>query len=135
MKNSKFDVSDETVNDGLSLLDKEDSGRKIGLWLRVLAAETEEEITELNEMGLSSMIEALAAYRKLKSSSEFLEAERIHSKARHDEAQALYNAKQKRDKYWQDVIAKKDAEIADIDAEIADKKAEITRLRETLKEG
>ena len=134
MKNNKFDISAETVKDGLSLLDKEDSGRKIGLWLKVLAAETEEELTELKELGLSSMVEALAVYRTLTSSPEFLRAEHIDSKARHDEAQALKNAERKRDEHWQEIIDKKDAEISAIDAVISDKEAEIAKLLEALKE-
>jgi len=39
------------------------------------------------------MSEAVAAYRQVSASSEFKEYERIRSKARHDEAQALYNAR------------------------------------------
>jgi len=132
MKNNKFDISSETVKAGLSLLDKEDSVRKLGLWLKVLAAETEEEIIGLKETGLSFMLEALAVYRHLSSSPEFLRAERIDSKARHDEAQALKNAERNRDEYWQKIIAKKDAEITAKKAEVADKESEIARLQKTV---
>jgi len=134
MKNNKFDISTETVKAGLSLLDKEDCGIKIGLWLKALAAETEEEIIELKEMGLSFMLEALAVYRHLSSTPEFLRAERIDSKARHDEAQALKNAERKRDEHWQEIIVKKDTAITAIDAVIAGKEAEIAKLLEALKE-
>ena len=53
------------------------------------------------------MSEALQAYRHVAASSEFKEKERMWAKARHDEAQALYNAEQrgaaKRDTHWQGV--------------------------------
>ena len=41
-----------------------------------------------------------------------LEIERLRAKAQHDEAQALYNARQEERAKWQDVVADKDAEIA-----------------------
>ena len=68
------------------------------------------------------MSEAVAAYRQVSASPEFREYERIRSKARHDEAQALYNAEltgkrkgaaEERQK-WQDVVADKDALIEEL---------------------
>ena len=40
------------------------------------------------------MEQAINAYYTITASSEFREAERLREKARHDEAQALYHAKQ-----------------------------------------
>ena len=46
-------------------------------------------------MGVQEMSEAITAYHQITVTPEFLEAERLRSKARHDEAQALYNAERK----------------------------------------
>jgi two-component system phosphate regulon sensor histidine kinase PhoR len=47
---------------------------------------------------------------------EFREKERLYAKARHDEAQALFNARQEErklaDAEWQGVVADKDAALA-----------------------
>ena len=40
------------------------------------------------------MKEAINAYHKITAASEFRELERLRSRARHDEAQALYHAQQ-----------------------------------------
>ena len=41
------------------------------------------------------MREAISAYRQITVTPEFHEAERLRSKARHDEAQALWNLERK----------------------------------------
>ena len=41
------------------------------------------------------MSEAISAYHSVTASSEFRELARLRAKARHDEAQALYNAERK----------------------------------------
>ena len=68
------------------------------------------------------MSEAIQAYRHVAASPEFREKERLRSKARHDEAQALLNAKRQRDKHWQGVlegiVAEKDALIAELHAQL-----------------
>jgi len=74
------------------------------------------------------MKQAIEAYRSITASSEFRESERLRSKARHDEAQALRKArldgaKMEREK-WQSVIA----------AVTADKDAMIAKLRAQLDE-
>jgi len=51
------------------------------------------------------MSEAIVAYRHVAASPELREAERMRSKARHDEAQAIKNAERKRDEHWQGVAA------------------------------
>ena len=104
-------------------LDKADSSRD--LWLKLFKAETEEELTKIEEMGVPIMSEAIVAYRHIAGSPELREAERIRSKARHDEAQALHNAERKRDEHWQSVVAEKEAELADKDARLADNDARL----------
>jgi len=70
-----------------------DSGRD--LWLKLFNAETEEELKKIENMGVSFMNEAIVAYRNVAASPEFREIERMMSKARHDEAQAIYNAEKR----------------------------------------
>jgi len=77
------------------------------------------------------MKQVIEAYRHVSASPEFREIERLRSKARHDEAQALKSAEKRgeirgteieREK-WVGVVADKDAVIADKDAALADKDA------------
>ena len=66
------------------------------LWLSLFRAKTEEELADLEALGVPEMKEAITAYRQITVTPEFQEAERLRSKARHDEAQALYNAERKK---------------------------------------
>ncbi len=52
----------------------------------------EEELEKIKEMETPVMSQAIDAYYTITASSEFREKERLRTKARHDEAQALYNA-------------------------------------------
>ena len=65
------------------------------LWLSLFRAETEEELEKIKRMGVPTMEQAISAYYSITASAEFREIERLREKARHDEAQALYNAEQK----------------------------------------
>ena len=65
------------------------------------------------------MQQAIEAYRSITVSPEFLEVERLRSKARHDEAQILYDAIQENDKKWQVVVADKDAIIAELRSKLS----------------
>ena len=81
------------------------------------------------------MGEAIEAYRTVTATAEFREIERMRSKARHDEAQALKNAARREREKWQSVIADKDSLLADKDAVIADKcsaHAELAVLGQSL---
>jgi len=64
------------------------------LWLSLFKAETEEELDKIKEMDVPVMSQVINAYYIITASSEFREKERLRAKARHDEAQALYNAEQ-----------------------------------------
>jgi len=79
------------------------------LWLSLFRAETEEDLQKIEAMEVPIMAEALQAYRHVAASDEFKERERMRSKARHDEAQALYQ----RDEYWKGVVAERDAMVAE----------------------
>ena len=62
------------------------------LWLSLFKASSEEELTKIKAMEVPVMDQAINAYYTITASSEFKEKERLRAKARHDEAQALYNA-------------------------------------------
>lgn len=66
------------------------------LWLSLFKAETEEDLEKIRAMGVPDMSQAINAYYAITASSEFREKERLRAKARHDEAQALHHAEQKR---------------------------------------
>ena len=72
------------------------ANNSLELWLSLFRAKTEEELTSIEASGVQEMKEAINAYRHITVTPEFLEAERLRSKARHDEAQALYHAERKR---------------------------------------
>ena len=103
-------------------LDSKDSNRD--LWLKLFNAKTEEELTEIEKLEVPIMSEALQAYRHVAASDEFIRMERMRSKTRHDEAQALRNAERRRDERWQvvvaEVIAERDTVIAEKDTTIAE---------------
>lgn len=63
------------------------------LWLSLFRADTEEELEKIKGMEVPVMSQAINAYYTITASSEFREKERLREKARHDEAQALYNAR------------------------------------------
>ena len=64
------------------------------LWLSLFNAETEEDLEKIKRLEVPEMEQAINAYHTITASSEFRELERLREKARHDEAQALYHAKQ-----------------------------------------
>jgi len=101
-------------------LDSKDNGRD--LWLQLFRAETEEDLQKIEEMGVPLMSEAIAAYRHVAASDRFIQIERALSKARHDEAQALWNAKREEREHWQGVIADKDTRIAELEAQLGIRK-------------
>lgn len=79
------------------LPDHVDEDDMLLLWLSLFKAETEEELEKIKEMEVPVMSQAINAYYTITASSEFREKERLRAKARHDEAQALYNARKERD--------------------------------------
>ena len=107
-------------------LNNTDSSRD--LWLKLFKAETEEELTKIEEMGVPIMSEAIGAYRHVAASPEFREIERMRSKARHDEAQALRNAEKRGEQRgaeaerqkWQAEIEKLRQENAELRAQRTD---------------
>jgi hypothetical protein len=104
-----------------------DNGKE--LWLTLFNAETEEELTKIEALEVPIMKQAIGAYRHVTATPEFREIERLRSKARHDEAQALKNAEQRgekrADKKWESVVADNKATIAEKDALIAELRARL----------
>jgi len=103
-------------------LDSADSGRD--LWLKLFNAETEEELAEIEKMGVPIMSEALQAYRHVAASDEFIQIEKMRSKARHDEAQAIRNAERREREKWQGVAAENEqlkAQLAKLQARLGEK--------------
>ena len=66
------------------------------LRLSLFRAKSEEDLASIEALGVQEMSDAITAYRQITVTPEFREMERLRSKARHDEAQALYNAERKR---------------------------------------
>ena len=103
-------------------LNSKDSGRD--LWLKLFNAETEEELAEIEKMGVPIMSEALQAYRHVAASDEFIQIEKMRSKARHDEAQAICNAERRRDEHWKSVATENKelrAKLAELQAKLSEK--------------
>lgn len=63
------------------------------LWLALFKANTEEELKQIEALEVAELNQAINAYHNVTASSEFRELERLRTKAQHDEAQALHNAK------------------------------------------
>jgi hypothetical protein len=88
------------------------------LWLRLFKAETEEDLKIIEALEVSVMEQAVTAYRRVSASPEFRELERLRSKARHDEASALRNARMEDRVKWEGIVMEKDAALAGKDTEI-----------------
>ena len=102
------------------------------LWLRLFKADTEEELKRIEALEVPIMSEAVQAYRHVAASPELRERERLRSRARHDEAQALYNAERREREKWQGIVSEKDAALADKDAALARQAKLIEELRSQL---
>jgi len=88
------------------------------LWLSLFKAETTDEIAKIEALEVPVMKEAINAYHHITTAAEFKEIERMRSKARHDEAQALHHARQEERDKWQTVVADKDAQIAELQKQL-----------------
>ena len=93
------------------------------LWLSLFNAKTEADLAIIEAMEVPIMSTALQAYRHVAASDEFKERERMRSKARHDEAQALGNARRQEREKWLSIVGEKDATLANQAATLADQAA------------
>jgi len=67
------------------------------LWLSLFNANTEEDLRRIEALEVPDMSQAISAYRHVSATDEFKEIERLRSRARHNEAAALRNARTQRD--------------------------------------
>ena len=65
------------------------------LWLALFRASAEEELRQIDALGVPELKQAISAYHSVTASTEFQELERMRAKAQHDEAQALHNERRK----------------------------------------
>ena len=65
------------------------------LWLALFKANTEEELARIEALEVPDMEQAIEAYRDVIVTPEFREMARLREKARHNEASALRNARNK----------------------------------------
>jgi predicted transposase/invertase (TIGR01784 family) len=105
---------------------------RLHLWLSLFNANTEEDLKSIEALEVPEMNEAIGAYRHITVTPEFKEAERLRSKARHDEAQALYNAAKAEREKWQGLVAEKDATLADKDAALEEQARIIAKLQAAI---
>jgi predicted transposase/invertase (TIGR01784 family) len=110
-----------------------DANNKLQLWLALFKAKTEKDLAKIKKMEVTEMSEAIEAYNGIVVSPEFHEIERLREKARHDEAQAIYDAEirgaKRERKKLRGVISEKDAMIGEKDAKLEEKDAVISELR------
>ena len=124
----------------MSAVESIDPNNEKDLWLALFNAETEEELEELSRNGGAFMGEAIKAYHGITASEEFKNLEWLRAKTRHDEAQALSNARKKgaeaeRKKFLgviDALIGEKDASIEEKNAENAELRAQLETLRTQL---
>ena len=105
--------------------DELENSNKLLLWLSLFKADTEEELARIKALKEPVMEQAINAYEKITVTPEFQEMERLRSRARHNEAAAIYNAEQKEREKWQGVVADKDAENEKLRLRIAELQAQI----------
>jgi len=98
------------------------------LWLSLFNAKTEKDLKKIEALEVSYMSEALQAYRHVAASDEFKERERMRSKARHDEAQALANARREEREHWQGVAT----ENVQLGTENEELRSQLAKLQEQL---
>ena len=106
-----------------------DTDDELKLWLALFKAETEEELKQIEAMGVPVMEQAISAYRRITATDEFREMERLRSRARHNEAAALRHARTEateaeREK-WQGVVAELHVTVSEKDALIAELQAKL----------
>ena len=75
------------------LPDEIDKNDMMQVWLKLIGAKTEEDVLAIERLEVEEMTQAVSAYRQITGSQEYQELERMRDKARHDEAQALGNAR------------------------------------------
>jgi len=99
---------------------------ELKLWLSLFKAETTEELSKLNAMGVSVIQEAINAYNKVTATDEFKELERMRHYAALSRNTAMKKARQEgrqegyreADEKWQGVLAEQAALIKELQAKL-----------------
>jgi predicted transposase/invertase (TIGR01784 family) len=117
----------------LKVADDTKAMEEVLLWLLLMKAKTEEDVTKIEALEVPIMKEVIGAYRSVAASNEFIELERIRSKRLHDEAQALKNAERRGSEIergkWQGLVAEQATLIANKDTLIAELQSKLARLQ------
>ena len=107
---------------------------ELELMLSLFRVKTEEELIELEALEVPIVTQAIGAYREVVVSPQFRELERLRADALHNEASAVASAERRGEERanvkWQNVVADKDAALADKDTEILRLRAQLERLNE-----
>ena len=69
-----------------------DESSPLECWLTLFGAKTEDELMDIERLGVPEMNDAIKEYRDIVVSDEFKELQRLREKAEHDEAQAIADA-------------------------------------------
>jgi predicted transposase/invertase (TIGR01784 family) len=93
-----------------------DDGLK--LWLSLFNAETEEDLAKIEALEVPVMTEAIEANRRVATTGELKEIERLRSRARHNEASALRHAREEERAKWQNVVDEQAALIAQLKTQL-----------------
>jgi len=111
-----------------------DADDELKLWLALFKAETEEDLKQIEAMGVPVMEQAINAYRNITATDEFKEMERLRSRARHNEAAALRHAAEVEREKWQGVVAEQATALSEKDATLADLRDAVTEKDAVLSE-
>ena len=103
------------------------------LWLALFKANTEEELKQIQALGVPELTEAITAYHSVAASPEFQELERMRIKVQHDEAQALHNERRKEKIEIAKKLIKRNRPIEEIIEDTGLTHAEIENLRDADK--
>ena len=76
------------------ILGEIDGSDKLSLWLALFNASTEEDLEKIKALEVPEMEQAIDAYYTITASEEFREIARMRERARHNEASALYAARE-----------------------------------------
>ena len=78
------------------------------------------------------MSDAIEAYRSITADEKIRHIELLREMAEHDEAQAIHNAERREHAKWENVVAEKDAALAEKDVENERLRQELAKLRAQL---
>ena len=89
------------------------------LWLALFNASTQAELDKLATYRGKMMQEVIEAYTRITETEKFQELYWSHRMAKHDEAQAIADAKREVEAKWAEELAEKDRKIVELDRQIA----------------